>query len=492
MYNEPIQFNNPETPKIKTIEAIEDLYQMFINQDEDKKDEDEEVVKTNVDIISNNLDILDTENSIYDKITLIEELKLINKLQEIFKNNTNILSSLSEIFFKINSIVKRKINSLEFNIFNLNEEECEVLLNTIKLYITNIHYFGDYKNILKSFERNKYILESCEFEDSNLYKEIDNLIKNDPEIELAYSLLINNEVNEKLTDIKEESPEIKSSKEVNERYDFMHELLLKEKGLKAILEKYGLNVENTLKSWSSHIDSGPNIYENIRTIQNIEAVHPGISKFLCKEFGIVNFERYSEKILINQFEKKEDSEKPYGIILNSISDWNGAFSKMSKVYGSLYEQTKETHELRVCEKGSKMDILRHLINLKNKYEKMSYVFLGGHGDSKTIGLGHRGEEKFNLLSIDDFLGAMSKRYNEFFKENISVILASCSTGAKDGIGQKMSETMKGLKIIGPKTSSTVEDIKVIIDNDGNINFEVEFHKKLNNLEEDITSVYQKK
>lgn len=100
-------------------------------------------------------------------------------------------------------------------------------------------------------------------------------------------------------------------------------------------------------------------------------------------------------------------------------------------------------------------------------EKISFAIIGGHGNSEVINFGKR-------LYKSDLNGGGAKRLSESFKPNAEIVLASCSVGEDNGIAQKISEQMSGLKIIASKNTATSIDMHVSYDNEGNPHFLPDF------------------
>lgn len=260
--------------------------------------------------------------------------------------------------------------------------------------------------------------------------------------------------------------------------------------LEEVISRYGLDASTTLRSWLSRKKtpetgySAPNISLNIYTMQQLEAHQSGLTRFLEKEFGIRNFDRYPEEMLIDQYENRENKEVSYGIILNPADDYSGAFSEDYTHWQKLREQLDGKYSIRIIECESKWDIARALINLDRTYgdkQKVSFALIGGHGTEKMIKFG--GDDARHRLHVDDLQGSGVEKVKKFFTENPTIILLSCSTGAESGIAEELSRVMHA-QVLAPKTPTSVKDINAQLTDD-NIVFSIEWD------EPEIGRIYQK-
>jgi hypothetical protein len=204
---------------------------------------------------------------------------------------------------------------------------------------------------------------------------------------------------------------------------------------------------------------------------------PGAIQILNKVYGIRNFGRYPLELLIEQArDESEQDDTPYGIAVMPYADHNGAFHFQDilgskKILPSTFEQLKGSgFKLRVAEAGSKIDIARRLITFDRKYgkkNKISFMILGGHGSNNSIQFGDdifsQDQDIMSLFTVD-LLGKGIQRAagSHFFTESPTVILDSCSTGAKNGIAKGIS-MLTGGDVIGPEldTPGGVVDVEII-------------------------------
>ena len=142
-------------------------------------------------------------------------------------------------------------------------------------------------------------------------------------------------------------------------------------------------------------------------------------------------------------------------------------------FNELYKQLEPGYTLRVLEADSKFDIGRKLVNLRRRYpqHKISFAVIGGHGTKDSIKFG--GNDEKHSLYVEDFIG--KGRIREFFEENPSIVLISCSTGVEGGIGQELSQVM-GANVLAPKTPTNIHTLRSEV-KDSRISLKAEFQDR---------------
>lgn len=267
--------------------------------------------------------------------------------------------------------------------------------------------------------------------------------------------------------------------------------------LKGRLAKRGLDPNKIISAWLRN-HTGPNqwpqIWENVLIIHRLEEAQKGATEVLFKEFGIRNFARYSPKTLLEQIKEVKNKEKPYGILLNPVSDHNGAFSDQSKDYQMVNDLTDQLSQkgylLRIIEAETKTEIARHLIKMHRLYgdrHKIYFILIGGHGSENSIEFG--GTDPKQILKLpeleDIFLGKRIQKATNLFEDNFKIVLLSCSTRREGGIAQKISN-ITGAKVIAPNSTASIEKIDVLEDDEKRIDFDVKFNEGAS-----ISKVYNK-
>ena len=203
---------------------------------------------------------------------------------------------------------------------------------------------------------------------------------------------------------------------------------------------------------------------NLNVIREVEKEKPGTCKWLMDEWGIKDFGRYPSELLLMQNLRQDDSARPYGIAIYPRSDWNGAFYSSTLGLKTLMKDVKSEFNIRVAECENKVDIVRLLRKFNKKYnhpetgigQKISLFILGGHGTEDSITFG-RPFKRTGVLKIEDIDRLIAEESKGYFEENPTFMLASCSTGADGGIGEKISKHYNA-KVFAPKIPSALVNI----------------------------------
>lgn len=224
------------------------------------------------------------------------------------------------------------------------------------------------------------------------------------------------------------------------------------------------------------------IKANINCLKQIENEIPGISEFLEQEHGVIDYGRYPAQLLLDQYLLKDDLESPYGILVEPRIDrkkeyGGGTMHEHRDIYAKLYEQLREIGiNLRISEVGGKSDLAKQLLKFKNKYgskHKLSFAIIDAHGSKDSIFFGTDKNDTKQKLMLDDLTGSGTKRALDglFFAEGATLILNSCSTGAKNGIAQIISNEFHG-QVIAPNVDTAVGSMRVNQRSDGSLIFHV--------------------
>lgn len=248
-----------------------------------------------------------------------------------------------------------------------------------------------------------------------------------------------------------------------------------------IIKEYGFNEEETgtlINKWL--FGGGSTKYmpeafsKNIESIKSIEEKRPGIVKFLISKFGIYNFGRYPEDLLTKQFDEFENQDLPYGVVAFSEDDHNAVYFEYKDELSGMAKDLNGKYAIRIAEVGGKKDLMRLLVRLRLKYgknHKISFGILGAHGNERAITLGNINNTGDREIYTRNVIKYGNRKYN-LFEENATLILLSCMSGQKEGIGSKISKTM-GVTTIAPKESSGLESIKPILES-GDLKFKVKY------------------
>ncbi len=260
---------------------------------------------------------------------------------------------------------------------------------------------------------------------------------------------------------------------------------IKQAGIEQIskmLEKYdfGDQMETIIKKWQvggGSPDYMPEAFKmNIEAINSIEEKRPGITKLLIAKFGIYNFGRYPEDLLIRQYDEYEDQSLPYGIAVFAEDDHNGAEFENKEELQELGDQLVGKYALRIAESDGKMDLLRLLTRLRLKYgnnHKISFVIVGGHGNKDLITLGNVNNLMDREIFIQDIAEYSGRKY-QLLEKDATIILLSCDAGKSKGVGSKISKVMD-TTVIAPGGHTGLNSIEPIFNKTGGLSFKVEYN-----------------
>lgn len=244
-------------------------------------------------------------------------------------------------------------------------------------------------------------------------------------------------------------------------------------------------IENWRQAWPiKGYEEGEALGRNLLSLYELECERPGIGKVLFEQFGISDFARYPQELLVAQYDegnKKDDL--PYGIIINPINDNNGsdsgAFYGNVETFQKLHSQIKGRYRIRVWEIKNLVELVHAVNDSRHRYGPISFAIIGGHGTAETIQFG---EEKsilkpalgFGILRKKDIDREGASAVRVAFTKNPTIILNSCTTGALGGIGQEISKM--GAKVIAPSQPISIMNIEPSIGLSGKIDFRVEYRE----------------
>ncbi|HEY1041113.1 MAG TPA: hypothetical protein VGE63_00095 [Candidatus Paceibacterota bacterium] len=244
-------------------------------------------------------------------------------------------------------------------------------------------------------------------------------------------------------------------------------------------EKYQLSIDDFFDAWdlspfATWQSSEQNLWMNLEAMEKIESERPGITKVLHDEFNIREFRRYPAEILIEQFDARLE-HIPYGLVLYTNRDHNRAFDMYDDVLLSTYQQLKAKGVgMRIMEFDSKYELIKSLARANMTYgsqNKLSYVILGAHGYAEGFTAGSRRD-----VSMRKDFSEGVVRIKDYFVENPEIVLASCSTGSENGIGQHISQVYDA-RVHAPNGPTKVKSINPEVDpQTGHVSFSVKFQR----------------
>ena len=255
------------------------------------------------------------------------------------------------------------------------------------------------------------------------------------------------------------------------------------------------------------------VMENLRWVIQNEEIHPGITNVLTHEYGIYNFTRYPREMLTSQFEKRTDTQTPYGLLVYPRDDWNQAFNNPSSL-DNFAKEISGKYLARIYETENAAGLVKAILKSNRIYghnQKIGFLVLAGHGQENGINFGGQSpitspfQQKLEPLRIKHVFPSKrvitesptvshgdltSKdlrtvaesgtldRIASMFTDHPPVVLISCSTGAPEGFAQTLSELVP-LKVIAPTIPVALKSIKPLLVEGKIVDIDAEYHSEKN-------------
>lgn len=236
--------------------------------------------------------------------------------------------------------------------------------------------------------------------------------------------------------------------------------------IKDEIDKYGLETDKILRPWvrknpedfvpfgDLHTRRRAHILD---TLKNLEQLGKEKALVLQNEFGIHNFGRYPVEILERQFDRRDDTSRSYGVLLEDAFNRNEIDTLNQPVYRSMFEQLGDDFNLRITEvegKNGPHGILRRLAQFAHRYNpegnghKIDFLIISGHGNREgdVILLGTE-DLPFGLktVNINDADRAARRNLKSYFEDGVEVVLTGCYLGKR--FAERLSEILQG-KVYG--------------------------------------------
>lgn len=238
-------------------------------------------------------------------------------------------------------------------------------------------------------------------------------------------------------------------------------------------DRYGFELRTITKKQRIEFNQWPLV---IRGIIELEEKRKGAAKMLSDKYGIHMFFRYSSQMLLRQLDE-ETEQKPYGIFIGSYDDFNLALAEDKERLAKISEILERGGMgLKILESGSGTDVMRHLIRLNEQYgenHKIEFMIVAAHGNPTGFLLSDYTNSREGRITVDSLEGKGVRRLKEFFVDQPEIILLSCSTGAKGGIGEKLFAQFN-THVIAPKEPTSLERIEVVLHENRKPHFQVKF------------------
>ncbi|EKD76622.1 MAG: hypothetical protein ACD_43C00040G0001 [uncultured bacterium] len=242
------------------------------------------------------------------------------------------------------------------------------------------------------------------------------------------------------------------------------------------LQHYTTEDVTVLNAW---IDSASNSTELLRSVRYLEKARPGSVDFLVKKYGVMNFARYPERVLLKQFDQRADIATPYGLVISARADHNGALLNSRNGIAHLDEQLEGWCNINVIEAASKNELARRLLQIRERYSptdrKAEFALIEAHSNEGVLVLGRKRQGANGLITIEELSKAfgMQRGRKEFFVDDATLIFSACRIGRAGGFAEKVAKDFH-INTIGPDFETSAEDITVQALPNGHNEFSVRY------------------
>lgn len=220
---------------------------------------------------------------------------------------------------------------------------------------------------------------------------------------------------------------------------------------------YASNQSVDVGSMISHVEESTHpiktAYGNMLEMRRLELQAPGGPKKLVEDFGVYCFRRYPKGMLDDQLKYIDDVDTPYGTMIVSIGDHDGALYVARGSRKALLDQARDQGvRIRVVEVTNKIDLIRKMMHLEKTYndpgkQKAAWGIIEGHSNETAIDFGVDGSS-ISTISMEDVSSeSFGKAAQRFFEDGATIVVNGCSVGKNKGIAQEASAHMPGLRIV---------------------------------------------
>ncbi|HMS23195.1 MAG TPA: hypothetical protein PKB09_00105 [Candidatus Saccharibacteria bacterium] len=210
---------------------------------------------------------------------------------------------------------------------------------------------------------------------------------------------------------------------------------------------FGLGEKECDSIVDSWFENGLGIGASLKVMAAIEKAEPGSVALLHKEYGIRIFSRYTPQQLIAQ--SRGQIGVPPQVILTAVSDTNGAFNEVGKTDKKL----RMPEGAVFMESDSLVESARRIVRVSKRHGPITRLVVAAHGEHRKVTLGSvESTGEITQNQIVDSRGITRLVERRILDPGCEVILRSCSTGYKGGIGQTLAKKI-GLTVFAPNFPS---------------------------------------
>lgn len=203
----------------------------------------------------------------------------------------------------------------------------------------------------------------------------------------------------------------------------------------AFLREHKTDPESAKAAWLQAAKEGVPIEDNFEMVRALETLAPGAVAYLQSEFNIQHFGRYPLNLLLEMYEERSEIRQA-GVIIYAKHDHNDALYNQLPIQ-ELHATVKGVCSVKVVECGSVEEVAHALEKLRNRHGLLAFAAVYAHGTEHQITFGENRESgTLNQGSVHE---ALSETLRTTLVQGAQICLASCSTGAKNGIGERIAE-----------------------------------------------------
>lgn len=212
---------------------------------------------------------------------------------------------------------------------------------------------------------------------------------------------------------------------------------------KLFVHQLGLHHNVFFRSFGqNNLDFYNTLDRELNALKSLESKSPGIIKYLNSQCGIFHFSRYPEQILLKQYQKKDDLNIGYGLVLaagdDKGSETGDADSYQDEhwqnVMSSLDSQLGEADMVRIIECVVVENFFDQIIKFRKKYgnRKAKFLYLAGHGNNQQFFFSSK--KKLSEVLDTRYIHKNSpyvKILDNFLDKRAQIVFDACSLGKID-------------------------------------------------------------
>lgn len=244
--------------------------------------------------------------------------------------------------------------------------------------------------------------------------------------------------------------------------------------LRQCLSRYTTEGDAVLQAW---IDSAGVPVDVLASMRRIERAQPGAITTLMQNFGVANYHRYPESVLLKQVERQPKPKPNYGIIMGARADHNSALVGTKQAIEHLANQVADDCDLVVVEFGTMSELNERLKVVGAQQpptrQQAKFGLIMAHGNKDTIVGGRVRDGGDAYVTVADVGTILRQARQQYFTPDATWIISACETGQPGGIGEVIADDLD-IATIAPPFQAGVEEITVSRSESGAYDFRVRY------------------